>query len=133
MYQNVIYIFIYWYSKICWFSVKKCWYQQDWKWCVKWCRYFFVSFGCGKTVPSCAKFHHCWICETEFREGDIFGHPPAPLHPWAAPKKPILNRVKLENFDYVFSIKTRFIFLMMYHICFTERVNCTFTRLMKWS
>ena len=25
MYQNVIYIFIFWYSKICWFPVKKCW------------------------------------------------------------------------------------------------------------
>ena len=39
---------------------------------------------------NCAKFHQCRICATDFREGGLF----APTHPWAAPKKPILNRVK---------------------------------------
>ena len=29
MYQNAVYICISWYSKICWFSVKKCWCQQN--------------------------------------------------------------------------------------------------------
>ena len=33
---------------------------------------------------NCAKFHHCRICVT--------------AHPWAAPKKPILKRVKGNNF-----------------------------------
>ena len=42
---------------------------------------------------NCAKFHHCRICVTHFRAGDLF----APLthpHSCAAPKMPILNRVK---------------------------------------
>ena len=39
-----------------------------------------------------AKFHHCGICVTDFREGGLF----APSsHPWAAPKKPIPNRIKM--------------------------------------
>ena len=33
------------------------------------------------------KFHHCRICEADFREGA------PPFDPWAAPKRPILNRV----------------------------------------
>ena len=40
---------------------------------------------------NCAKFHHCTICATNFREQGPFW--PLP-HPWADPKKPILNRVK---------------------------------------
>ena len=35
-------------------------------------------------------FHHCRIWVTDFREGGVF----PPSHPWAAPKKPILNTVK---------------------------------------
>ena len=50
-----------WYSKICWFL--RC---------------------------NCAKFHHCRIYVTDFREG-AFSPPP---HPWAAPKKPILKGLK---------------------------------------
>ena len=42
---------------------------------------------------NCAKFHHCRICVTSFREGGLFGPPP---HPWAAPKKPNLNRVNAD-------------------------------------
>ena len=34
-------------------------------------------------------FHDCRICGTNFGEGSRF----APPHPWAAPKKPILNGV----------------------------------------
>ena len=37
-----------------------------------------------------AKFHQCKICVTDFREWRPFWFPP---HPWAAPKRPILNRV----------------------------------------
>ena len=39
---------------------------------------------------NCAKFHHCRLCVTDFREGGPFWPPSL----WAAPKKPILNRVK---------------------------------------
>ena len=39
---------------------------------------------------NCAKFHHCRICVADFKEGAKKAHP----HPWAAPKKLILNRVK---------------------------------------
>ena len=42
---------------------------------------------------NCAKFHHCKIYVTDFREGAFLPLLP-PLHPWAAPKKPILNKVK---------------------------------------
>ena len=41
---------------------------------------------------NCARFHHCRICVTDFWEGGFFV-PPLP-HPWAALKKPILNRAK---------------------------------------
>ena len=55
--------------------------------CVTWFIYFLellcVSYNC-------AKFHHCRIYVTGFREGGPFC---SPSHPWAAPKKPILNRV----------------------------------------
>ena len=39
-----------------------------------------------------AKFHYCTICLTDFRQGAFS------LHPWAALKKPILNRVKTAAF-----------------------------------
>ena len=39
---------------------------------------------------NCVMFHHCKICVTDFTEGCLFASPP----PWAAPKRPILNRVK---------------------------------------
>ena len=41
----------------------------------------------------CAKFHHCRIYLTDFRGGRGGFLPPS--HLWAAPKKPILNRVKV--------------------------------------
>ena len=55
----------------------------------------FFGSSLGK-LYNCAMFHHCRICVTHFREGGLFASPPHPpaLHPWAAPKKPILNRVK---------------------------------------
>ena len=42
---------------------------------------------------NCAKFHHCRICVADFRKGV----PKRPPHPWAAPKTPILNRVKCRT------------------------------------
>ena len=37
----------------------------------------------------CAKFHHCSICVTDFREEGLSAPCPPPCHPWAAPKRPI--------------------------------------------
>ena len=88
MYQNTVYICTSWYSKICWFAVKKCWCQQNSRGCVTWFIYFLDLLW---VRYNCAKFHHCSICVTDFREVGAFLPPP---HPWAAPKKPILNRVK---------------------------------------
>ena len=55
-----IYICISWYSKICWFPMKKCWCQ-------------------------CAKFHHCRICVTGFTKRAFL----LSRFPWAAPKRHI--------------------------------------------
>ena len=41
-----------------------------------------------------AKFYHCMICVTNFSDGEPFWTPTPHPHSWAAPKKPILNRVK---------------------------------------
>ena len=42
---------------------------------------------------NCPRFHHCRICATDFSEGGLFG---PSIHPSAAPKTPILNRVKCQ-------------------------------------
>ena len=64
--------------------------SADLKGCVTW----FIHFLDPLWVRyNCAKFYHCRICMTDFREGGRLFHPPP--HPWAAPKKPILNRVKI--------------------------------------
>ena len=44
---------------------------------------------------NCAKFHHCRICVTEFKDGNVLC-----THPWAAPKKLILNRVNVNISNY---------------------------------
>ena len=65
MCSNAIYICISRFSKICWFSVKKCWCQQN-------------SSGVSQDLYfldllwvryNCAKCHHCRICKAYFREG----------------------------------------------------------------
>ena len=56
--------------------------------CVTWFIYFLDLLW---VRYNCAKFHHCTICATNFREQGPFW--PLP-HPWADPKKPILNSVK---------------------------------------
>ena len=55
--------------------------------CVTWFIYFLDLL---QVWYNCAKFHHCRICVTDLGKGGPFCHP----HPWAAPKMPILNRVK---------------------------------------
>ena len=54
--------------------------------CVTWFIYFLDLLW---VWYDCAKFHHCRICVTDFSERGPFWPP----HPWAAAKKPILNRV----------------------------------------
>ena len=69
--------------------------------CVTWFIYFldllYVRYNC-------AKFHH-WICLTDFSEGS-FCCPPL-LHPWAPPKMPILNKVKVACV-----VNTKFFFII---------------------
>ena len=73
-------------------SGEKMWMSAELKGCVAWFIYFLNLLW---VRYNCAKFEHCRICLTDFREGAFLrGAPPPPPHPWAAPKKLILNRVK---------------------------------------
>ena len=57
----------------------------------------FFESSLGKV--NCAKFHYCRICVTGFRVGTFL---PSRFHLSAAPKRPILNRVKkLQIFSYL--------------------------------
>ena len=59
--------------------------------CVTWFMYFLNHL---LLRYECAKFHHYMMYVTDFLgRGWPFCHSP-PSHPWAAPKRPILNRVK---------------------------------------
>ena len=91
MYQNTIYICISWYSKICWFPVKKHLRQHN---SGGFTRDLYI-FWSSLVKYKCPKFHHFRIWVAGFREGawGLFG---PPFHPWAAPKRPILNWVKQE-------------------------------------
>ena len=55
------------------------------------CHLIYMFFGSSVDKVNCAKFHHCRICVTDLKEGGLFG----PLLPWAVPKNPILNKVRL--------------------------------------
>ena len=92
MYQNAIYICISWNSNICWFPVKKCWCQQNSRDVSHDSYIFWIFFRYGITVPSFTIAGYAWQI---LEKGGLFGTP----HPWAAPKKPILNRViaKMKN------------------------------------
>ena len=83
MYQNTVYICISWYSKICWSPVKKCWCQQNLRG-VSLDSYIFCIFFC-------AKFHHCNICATEFRDREHHQESPS----WIGLKKK--SRLTLNN------------------------------------
>ena len=89
MYQNQIYMCIFWCSKIFWFPMKKCWCQQKSR-DASGDLYFFLDLPYVRY--NCAKFHHCRIRVADFREAGP--KRPPPTHPWAAPENPILNRVK---------------------------------------
>ena len=78
MYQNTIYICIFWYSKIFWFPMKKCWCQQNSR---SVSRDSYI-FGSSLGNYNCDKLRLCRKCVTDFREGGSF----CPLpHPWKVP------------------------------------------------
>ena len=85
MYQNAIYICSSWYSKFCWFPVKKCRCQQNSRGVSHDSYIFWVFFTEGIT----AKFHHCGICVTHFREGGgcFLSQPPSSPHICEQPQK----------------------------------------------
>ena len=83
MYQNAIYICSSWYSKFCWFPVKKCRCQQNSMGVSHDSYIFWVFFTEGIT----AKFHHCGICVTHFREGCFLSQPPSSPHICEQPQK----------------------------------------------
>ena len=66
------------------------------KGCITWIMYFLDLLWLRYM---CAKFYHRRICVTDFMEGGFLGSPPPPPthHPWAAPKRPFLKKVKWSN------------------------------------
>ena len=83
MYLNGLCIYISWYSKICWFMVKKMLLSAELKECITWFIYFLGLFPLRY---NCAKFHYCRICATDFKErGPFFALPnrkkPEKAHP----------------------------------------------------
>ena len=102
-----------WYSKICWFPVKNADVSRT-QGCVTWFTDFLYLLWIRYNY---AKFNCYWRCVTDFREGDLFAKP-RPPHPWAAPKRPNLNRVKALKVELLFnciknfrlkSLNTRFL------------------------
>ena len=88
MYLNGIYICISSYSKICWFPIKKCWCKQNSRYVGRDSYSFWIILR-----YNFAKFHHCRMCVTDFRQGgDFFATPPIRERP---PKKP--SWIRLRN------------------------------------
>ena len=87
MYQVVVYICITWYSKFCWFLVKKCWYQQSSRGVS---RYIFFGSSLDKVEPSFIIVGYVWKI--------LWSPPPICEQLWKGPswtgfKKVLLNRV----------------------------------------
>ena len=58
------------------------------------CHMIHIFFGFSLEVKcNSAKFHYCRIYVTDFREGAFLA-----THPWVAPKRSILKRVKSKPF-----------------------------------
>ena len=76
--------FFYWYNKSCWFPMKKCWCQKNWR-RVIWFIYFWSSLG-RIIVQSFITLGFMWqiLIRYTFLVPNL----------WGAPKRPILNRVK---------------------------------------
>ena len=60
MYENVVYICIFWYSKIYWYPVKKCWCQQNSRHVSRGSYIFWIFFGKGITVPRFVVVGYVW-------------------------------------------------------------------------
>ena len=60
MYQNATYICFSWYSKICWFPLKKCWCQQNSRSVSRDSHNFWIFLRLGITVPSFIILGYVW-------------------------------------------------------------------------
>ena len=81
MTQNAMYICIFWCTKICWFQLKKWWYQHNSR-CVSRDLYIFGIFvRSGITFPSFVIARYVW----QILGRIVFLVPP---HTWRAPKSP---------------------------------------------
>ena len=60
MNQNEIFICIFWYSKICWFPVKKCWCQQNSRGASRQSYILWILFRSGVIVPSFIIVGYVW-------------------------------------------------------------------------
>ena len=69
MYQNVVYIQLSWYCRICWCLVKNCWIQLNSR-CVSRDSHIFLDSPWRRY--NCAKFHNCGICVADFQKGKTF-------------------------------------------------------------
>ena len=110
MNQNAIYICISWNRKICWFLMKKCWCQQNSIGVSRDSYSFLIFLRSCMTVPSFIIVGYVWQI---LRTGAFC--PPLPVYPWAAPKKPILNRVNeyvVQAFFVVVEFQICLIFMM---------------------
>ena len=81
MYQNITYICISSYSKICWFSVKNADVSRTQGFYhviyisiyIYICIYIYIYLcSLGKVQVFQVKFHSCMICLTDFREAEFF-------------------------------------------------------------
>ena len=96
MHQNAVHIWISWYSKIYWFSTKKCWCQQNARGVPCDSYIFWSFFGLGITVPSFIIVGYMW---------QILGREPfLSRTSMSRPKRLIMNRVKM--------------FFMLFYFCF---------------
>ena len=83
IYLNGIYICISWYSKICWFPVKKCWCQQNPRGVSCDSYSFWNFFRYGITVPSFIIVGYVW--QILGRGTFSFLSPPISEQPWKIP------------------------------------------------
>ena len=73
--------------------------------CVTW---FINVLNLRYVRYTCAKFHHCRICVTDFREGEQ-------PDPWAAPKRPKLSMINRKNTFQGISSSIVYSVLLIYH------------------
>ena len=100
MYQHAICIYISWYSKIYQYPVNKCWCQQNSRGVSRGSYIFWIFFRLGIYVSSFIIVGYVLLI---LERGGAFWALPFPHpHPWAAPKKPILNRVsRVKKVEYL--------------------------------